>query len=137
MLTACQKIKFDILSHAYKHIDNLEKTLNIKLKEINENNIDFVYSNLDEFDCDYVREAENEFRQGTYKTDIMPWYSRHYESDSVARQLSDGSYVGWTYYYGEGKPEEVAWMEHAYNLSVEEKEVVRTERTFTKINQKD
>jgi hypothetical protein len=47
--------------------------------------------------------------------------------------MLDGSYVGWTYWYGGGKhgePESVPWMEHAYE--VEMREETRVVKVFTK-----
>lgn len=49
-------------------------------------------------------------------------YSRHYESKSVAAEMLDGSWVGWTYWYGGGKhgdPGGISWMEDAYDVATE------------------
>lgn len=139
MFTACQKIKFLVLNHAFKYIDDLQPVLGVKLDEVNEKNIDIIYDKLDTFDRDFVRDYEHDIRGGDEETNIDPEWSRHYSSKSVAKKMLDGSYVGWDYWYGGGKhgcPEEMLWMENAYDLVVEEKEVVRTERIFTKIIQK-
>ena len=85
---------------------------------------------------DYIQEEEYEFR-GSYdlETDIEAEYSRHYEAKSVAKKLSDGRWVGWTYWYGGGKyanPEEIDWISDAYFLDVTEKEKVMTVYKFKK-----
>ena len=76
-----------------------------------------------------------EVREGEYQTDIEAPYSRHYESRSVAAKCCDGSYVGWTYWYGGGKhsePEAVDWMDEAYNLTVAEEQKMVTVQTWQK-----
>lgn len=89
---------------------------------------------IDEEYCDTG--AENEVREGEVKTDIPCSYDRNYESESVAAQAIDGSWVGWTYWYGGGKhgnPEEIEWMQDAYDLSCMEEQKMVTVRTFTKV----
>ncbi len=66
-------------------------------------------------DCD-----EGELREGTHETGLPCDWSRHYETKSVAAEMLDGSWVGWTYFYGGGKhgsPREIPWMEDAYDLT--------------------
>ena len=49
--------------------------------------------------------------------------------------MPDGSWVGWTYWYGGGKhaePEVMDWMGEAYPLDCVEEEKMVTVRTFTK-----
>jgi len=97
---------------------------------INSETVDDIYSDLED-----SWDARSEVRQGMYETDISPAYSRHYETRSVADQLPDGSWVGWTYYYGGGKhgePEAMEWMEHAYHLTVTEREQLVIVRTWAK-----
>ncbi|MFJ2362504.1 hypothetical protein ACIPIN_02090 [Pseudomonas sp. NPDC087697] len=80
-------------------------------------------------------DSRNETRCGDVETDIPCDGGRHYEAKSVAAQLPDGSWVGWTYYYGGGKhaePEAIDWMSEAYELDCVEEEKVVTVRTFTK-----
>lgn len=82
-----------------------------------------------------LQDSIDEFRQGQVETDIPCPYSRHYESKSVAAKMPDGTWVGWTYWYGGGKhgePESIDWMDEAYELSVTEEEKVVTVRTFKK-----
>jgi hypothetical protein len=76
----------------------------------------------------------SEFREGQVETNIPAPYSRHYESRSVARKMSDGDWVGWTYWYGGGKhgdPESIDWIEDAYNLTCVEETKMVVVRTFT------
>ena len=66
--------------------------------------------------------------------EIPSKWSRHCEYDSVA-QLFDNQWVGWQFEHGGGKHHEVdpyGWMEDAYFLDCEEKQVTITQRTFTK-----
>jgi len=82
-----------------------------------------------------IQDCKEEFRGGSDKTNIPTPYSRYYESKSVATKMSDGSWVGWTYWYGGGKhgqPEAVEWVDDAYYLDCKEEEKVVTVRTFTK-----
>jgi hypothetical protein len=82
---------------------------------------------------------ESEIREGQIETEIKCDWSRHYESKSVASQLSDGSWVGWTYWYGGGKhgePEAIDWMEEAYDLTCEESQQMVTIRKFKKTGAK-
>ena len=78
-----------------------------------------------------------DFREGEVETDIPCECSRNYELKSVAAKMFDGSWVGWTYWYGGGKhgnPEEIPWMEYAYDLDCIEEEKLVTVRTFSKKN---
>lgn len=100
--------------------------------------IDAAYGEfLEEDDNCYLLDAESEMR-GSYdaETDVECQWSRHYESKSVAKKMVDGSWVGWTYWYGGGKhgaPEDVSWIEYAYDLDVEEEEKLVTVLTFKKV----
>ncbi len=73
-------------------------------------------------------DAQNEVRCAGVETGLPCASSRHYESDAVAMQIPDGSWVGWTYWYGGGKhgePEGIEWIEDAYAVDcVEEKKLV-------------
>jgi len=76
------------------------------------------------------------FGGGQVQTNLPTPYSRHYEAKSVAAQCRDGSWVGWTYWYGGGKygnPQEIEWMRDAYDLTCTEQEKVIVERVFTKV----
>lgn len=76
-----------------------------------------------------------EMREGAIETGLPCEHSRHYESKSVAAQASDGSWGGWTYWYGGGKhgePESIDWMNEAYDLDCKEEEKLVVVRTFSK-----
>lgn len=67
------------------------------------------------------------------ETDLPAEWDRNYESKSVAKQLYDGRWVGYTYWYGGGKhgsPEVIEWIDDAYYLDAEE--VVTTVLKFKK-----
>lgn len=79
-------------------------------------------------------DAQSDVREGEVETGLKCEWSRHYESKSVAAKAADGSWIGWTYWYGGGKhgePEAVDWMDAAYDLDCVEEEKVVTVRTFT------
>jgi hypothetical protein len=81
-----------------------------------------------------IGEAYDKVRSTGISTGLPSPYSRHYEAREVAQQLPDDSWVGWTYWYGGGKhgnPEEVEWMEHAYDVHCVEEQKLMTVRTFT------
>ena len=103
---------------------------------LNDGNIDEAYESLIESEEHY--DEENEFRSSGEETGIKCDGGRHYEAKSVARKLSSGQWVGWVYYYGGGKhgyPGEVEWMNEAYLLEVEEKEVTIIKREIKKVGE--
>ena len=129
-MTPEQKIKREILIDAIANNDHLNWD-----GEITAENVDKaweeVLENNDE-DGDFL----SEFRVGQVETGLQTDYSRHYESTAVARKLSDGTWVGWTYWYGGGKhgePSSIDWISYAYELNVHEEEKVVLVQTFTKI----
>lgn len=82
-------------------------------------------------------DAMSEVREGEVETGLRCEWSRNYESKAVATKLADGSWIGWTYWYGGGKhanPEEIDWVEHAYDVSCVEEEKLVVVRTFSKHN---
>ena len=86
---------------------------------------------------DWIQDAKSEFRESGEDTEIPCDWSRNYESKSVARQMSSGEWVGWTYWYGGGKfgaPEAIDWITDAHLLGVTEEQKVVTVRTFTKLD---
>ncbi len=128
-MTVTQKIMREILMRAIEHDDFTAQV------PFDEAGIDAVWNEFTELDVhsDYVEE----FRCGyDHVTDDIPTaYSRHYESKSVAKKLSDGSWIGWTYWYGGGKhgePAAMLWMEDAYELDVTETERLVVVREFKK-----
>jgi hypothetical protein len=102
-------------------------------------NCDITADNVDELyeanDQNWeLQDARNEIRYGQVRTGLECDDSRHYESEAVAAQMPDGSWVGWTYWFGGGKhgePEAIDWMDDAYFLDCKEEEKVVTVRTFT------
>lgn len=80
-------------------------------------------------DSDEYQDTISECRSGEYATGLPCDYSRHYESKAVAAKMLDGSYVGWTYWYGGGKhgePSAMEWIDGAYDVVMTEvMEVVR------------
>lgn len=131
-MTPEQKLKLAILNLAAEW-DTVELPT-----PVTADNVDDVYEQLDA-DGD-LQDAREEIRCGEVRTDAkdptpyMRGLSDH-ESESVAMQI-DGSWVGWTHWYGGGKhaePSAIPWMEYAYDLTCEEKQVTVTQRTFTKV----
>jgi hypothetical protein len=100
--------------------------------EVTADNVDELYES---YDSD-ISDAEYEIREGEVETGLpCPW-SRHYECKAVAALAPDGSWVGWTYWYGGGKhgePEGIDWMSEAYDLVCEEEEKLVVVRTFSKV----
>lgn len=97
----------------------------------------------EEIEAEYNEENSNwglqdfisEFREGQTVTDIKSEFSRNYCSKSVASKMSDGSWVGWTFWFGGGKhgcEEEIDWMSYSYDLDVEETEKTVIIQKWTK-----
>lgn len=138
-MTPTQKIKREILLQlidCYKTFDGDLSAIEAEALELLEpgitaETVDVQYLRLD--DEGLLQDNVSEFRGGETTTEIPCEYSRNYESKSVAAKMSDGSWVGWTYYFGGGKhgqPEEMEWMEDAYE--VEMTEVMEVVRKFKK-----
>lgn len=100
--------------------------------EIAAENVDTLYEENNE---DYeLQDAKSEVRCSGVETGLKCDWSRHYESTAVATQYVDGSWVGWTYWYGGGKhgePEAIDWMEDAYEVNCTEEEKMVVVRTFS------
>lgn len=76
----------------------------------------------DEQSDDSNGDARGEVRGGECETGLKCEYSRHYEAKAVAAKLPDGSWVGWTFWYGGGKhgePSGIDWIDDAYDLKCE------------------
>ena len=119
-MTPIQKIKYLIVTRAGRELAYPCK------------DIDAIYAYDED---DELWDALSEVREGEVETGLPCEYSRHYESYSVAAKLPDGSWVGWTYWYGGGKhgePESIDWMEDGYDLDCLEEVKLTTVRTFTK-----
>ena len=120
-MTPKQKIKWIIIADQ-RIQDGLDPL------EITEDNVD------DIFDCACRQDALSEFRCNGTRTGLLAPHSRHYEAQSVAAQAPDGSWVGWTYWFGGGKwgdPEAIDWLDEAYDLNYVEEQKMTTVRTFT------
>lgn len=141
-MTASQKIKREIMLEAVKafkehpkRYERHEEFIALVESGITDATVEKQYYKFiqEEFQYDF----ESEFREGTVETNLPCEYSRHYEARSVARKMCDGSWVGWTYWYGGGKhgnPEEIEWMLDAYNLELTETEKLVIIQEFKKVN---
>jgi len=101
--------------------------------EITADNVLEIYRELE--GSGYIEDAEGELREGQVETKIPCEWSRHYESKSVASKMPDGTWVGWTYWFGggnHGDPESIEWIEDAYDIDCVEEERLVTIQTFTK-----
>lgn len=106
-------------------------------ENITYDNVEDVWDDLCELDDkfeDWMNEWVNEFRNDyDEETDIECDWSRNYESKSVAKKLHDGTWIGWTYWYGGGKhgdPDSIDWLRDAYFLDVVEEEKLVMVKTF-------
>ena len=96
-------------------------------------NVDELYERFMEEDGYY--DVVEEVRGSGVETKLPSDYSRHYEGTAMAMRMPDGSWVGWTYWYGGGKhgqPESVPWMEEAYDVDCHEEEKLIVVQTFTR-----
>jgi hypothetical protein len=126
-----QKIKQTIITN-WLNNGNVPDDEDITISALNEETVNDIYDEL----IGDMRDDLEEFREGEVETDIPCDWSRQYETKSVAAKMADGSWVGWTYWYGGGKhgePESIDWMDRAYDLEVSEKEMLTIVRTFTKV----
>ncbi len=108
------------------------------LPDMDDDSIEDAYIDFLESDSytDAYWEAIYEIREGEEDTNIEPQYSSNYESKSVATKMDDGSWVGWTYWYGGGKhaePEAIDWVDDAYDVEFTEEEKKIIVKTFTKL----
>lgn len=130
-MTPKQKLKLMVLVRYTELYDH------VKLPDcINAENIDAVYKEIYDEDDGTIYDAINEVRSSGQETGLPCEWSRHYESKAVAAQALDGSWIGWTYWYGggkHGKPEAVDWMDDAYDIVCREEEKLVVVRTFTKV----
>ena len=133
-MTAYQKVKWIVILRAHSWA-------NIEPPEITAENVDELYEKFDECNCEVgyqMQDSRSEIRGSGRESDLDTPYSqvmRHYEYYEVAMQAPDGSWVGWTYWYGGGKhsePDAIPWMEYAYDVECQEREVTIIEKTFTK-----
>lgn len=112
-MTPEQKLKHLVLIKA------AEFDKKLKLPSITAENVDAVYDEAESNHSNGIGDARGEIREGQHETGIECEWSRHYESKSVAAQYIDGSWIGWTYWFGGGKhgePEAIDWMDSAYEV---------------------
>lgn len=75
---------------------------------------------------DYLYDAANEVRGSGEITNLDSPYSRHYESNQLARVFGESA-VSWTYWFGGGKhgePEAIDWIDDAFFVKVEQKTTI-------------
>lgn len=128
-MTPEQKLKHLILN---RRADFADETA----PDVTAENVDALYDAAAENDDGNLQDARSEIRCSGIETGLPCDRSRHYESTAVARQAPDGSWVGWTYWYGGGKhgePEAVEWMSGAYDVTCIEEVRPVTVRIFTKV----
>lgn len=127
-MTPEQKIKHLILNRRAELADESAPVVTAE-------NVDDLYEEAETNDDGNLQDARNEVRCSGIETGLGCDWSRHYESNAVAAQAPDGSWVGWTYWYGGGKhgePEAIDWIEDAYDVACAEEQKMVTVRTFTK-----
>jgi hypothetical protein len=127
-MTPEQKIKHLIINRA------IENEYIAFTDPVTAENVDDYYNKVcaEDLHWDY----KSEIRNGDEETNISTPFSRHFESKSVAAKAPDGSWIGWTYWYGGGKhaePDAIEWMSEAYDLTMTEEERVITVKTFTQV----
>ena len=126
-MNPAQKIKAAILDRAHSAHE-----ITLPAEALTADNVDALY---DANNQDYeLQDAMQEMRGGEVETGLKCEWSRHYESKAVAAKMNDGSWVGWTYWYGGGKhgePEAIDWLEKAYDLDCKEEEKLVVVRTFS------
>lgn len=126
--TAPQYVKQDILLWFEEDDEKIKQIKEMTGDEIDNayiaNESDLVYDATNEMRCCYSEETNLPDRQ----------YSRHYECKEVAYQFDDGTWVGWTYWYGGGKhgePNAVDWISNAYFVECVEEEKLVVVRSFS------
>ena len=137
-MTPEQKIKHSIIiAVAEYYSDDVAVTGTIKALEVDAENIDESYDVICEQDLQW--DSVYEMREGQVETDVACKSSRHYESKSVAMQMPDNSWVGWTYWFGGGKhaePDAIDWMNESYDLDCKSEEKLIVVREFSKAKAK-
>lgn len=121
------EIKAVIIKTAYKWAELGAPSLSSD-EEVNE-----AWDNAREDDrvSDCIQDAKNDFRSAfSHRTEVKCDFSRHYDSESVAVQLDNGKWVGYTYWSGGGKhgePGAIDWIEDAYFLKATPKVITTYE----------
>lgn len=126
-MTPEQKLKWAILAKAAEFGDTAPPPYPC-------HNVDGLYDEL--VDSGNHWDAMSLVREGQVATELYCESSRHYESMAVAMEMPDGSWVGWTYWFGGGKhgePYAIEWMESAYSVDCKQEEKLVVVRTFARI----
>jgi hypothetical protein len=127
-MTPKQRIKREIINQVIRDGDFTYDG------DITESNLKEIWDTLYE-ENGSLQDRISDFRSSGTNTGLECDWSRHYESHAVAAKLSDGTWVGWTYWYGGGKhgePEAIEWMSYAYEVNCVEEEKLVVVQTFTK-----
>ncbi len=133
-MTPSQKLKLAILFRAKMFDDSIP--LDAAALSVDGALVDRTYDDLEENDGGSLQDARNEIREGQVETKLETDWSRHFEAKAVAMKTPDGSWIGWTYWFGGGKhaePEAIEWIGEAYDLDCKEEEKTLTVQTFTKV----
>lgn len=128
-MTAEQAIKREILLTVFDW-------RNEKPPVITVGNVDSVYEEERKNCKGDLQDAREQFRYSGQETNLeCKEFSRHYECEQVATQLSSGEWISWTYWHGGGKhaePSAIDWMSSAFFVDCKEEQKVVTVRTFSK-----
>lgn len=131
-MTPEQKLKYLIVQYACECIARIDPPAYPC------DNIDSMWEDEDASGLSHVQmcDAVMEYRDSGVATQDVPCeYSRHYESEARVAELPDGSWVGWTYWYGGGKhgcPEEMDWISSAFDVKCVGEEVIVVKK-FAKV----
>ncbi len=124
-MTPKQKLKWAILAKAAEFADTEAPAYPC-------DNVDELYDAL--VDADQHWDPMSELREGEVVTELPCEWDRNYETEAVAMKMPDGSWVGWTHWYGGGKhgcPEAIDWIEDAYDVECQEEEKLVVVQTFS------
>jgi len=133
-MTPVQKLKKHIIETAIGYAKSPEEFIEV---EITAENVDSLFDGFQEDDhklSNAMSDAICTIRGCGEETSLTHEYSRHYESYAVAAEMSDGTWVGWTYWYGGGKhsdPDSIPWVNDAYEVKCET--VMKPVKVFTKV----
>ena len=130
-MTAPQKLIQFILKRTIENEARYDRVLEIDFSDPSQVEHDFWIGEYN----DKKQDIQEEISECGVETGLDCEFSRYYDSEAVAAQMSDGTWVGWTYWTGGGKhgePSSVPWIEDAYYVDCAEEEKMVVVRTFTK-----
>lgn len=111
----------------------IKKTIMLSIEKLvgrpmdTESEIESTWKEAWENDTGGLQDAKECFRTSGQETGLECDWCRHYESKAVAAPMFDGTWSGWTYWYGAGKhgePAAMDWMDSAYPVTFTEETVV-------------